>query len=405
MSDASRACAQQTLAVRQVSGEYCKIPLPAEQRVAVGDRVRFAADGEEVIFGTVTAVAADYFVARFASRQLKVGDAVAIRGRTSSKSAEGVVETTENPEQPARKTRQELLAEKQAELEASRQARWEAALAKTGVKPWAVPTEAQHAETTAKHRELMKQVGQTYQGMQLYETEQFLFFSNIPANQVGPYVLQLDKMYELLMKMYQIPADQPVWLGKCLVVAFVSQQQFAHFEQTFMNSAPAAKTYGRCHQNSNGSVVVGCYRGENPHDFGHMLVHETSHGFLHRYRTSQRLPAWVNEGLADYVGQVVVPTSRQVALQQRARLQVVARTRSLEGALNEVTMAQSPDYGIYSWAVTFLIKLDDAKFKEFIDLLKAGVSYPESLQQSYGATPEQFISSLGATIGIPNLRP
>ena len=48
---------------------------------------------------------------------------------------------------------------------------------------------------------------------------------------------------------------------------------------------------------------------------------------------------------------------------------------------------------------------DDAKFKEFIDLLKAGVSYPESLQQSYGATPEQFISSLGATIGIPNLRP
>ena len=35
------------------------------------------------------------------------------------------------------------------------------------------------------------------------------------------------------------------------------------------------------HLQTNGDVIISCFRGNDPNDFGQMLVHETSHGFIH----------------------------------------------------------------------------------------------------------------------------
>ena len=400
--------------VTEVKGTYAKVASSASMPFQKGDEVDLVRERTTTIRipATVTAVETSYIVVKVSSGVPRLGDVCVARGAKPTASTSKTTDSGSNTsastatKRPIRKTRQQILAEKMAEQQAEAKKQWEALLERTGVSPWPVATEEEHNAMIDKHKAMIEKVAKTYPNMRLYETENFLFQSNIPPAQVTPYVTQLDKMHQMLMSMYRIPADTRVWLGKAYVIAFISQQQFVHFEQTFFQNVPGSSTYGLCHQNSRGEVVVSCYRGNNPNDFGQMLVHETSHGFLHRYKTPSRLPSWVNEGLAEYVGAMVVPASNQVRLKQKLEMKMVAQTGSLGGVLmpNQAGQAFS-GYGIASLAVTFMIKMDERKFVQFIDYLKGGLSYEEALAQSYGATPEQFVAVFGASLGMPQVRP
>src|SRR5262249_9174659 len=74
-------------------------------------------------------------------------------------------------------------------------------------------------------------------------------------------------------------------------------------------------------------------RGNDPNDFGQMLVHETSHGFIHRYKTKAQLPNWVDEGMADLIGAEMVPASTAVRNREIKAIQQMAEQRSLGGML------------------------------------------------------------------------
>src|SRR5678816_1538790 len=63
----------------------------------------------------------------------------------------------------------------------------------------------------------------------------------------------------------------------------------------------AAGTAGMCHQYGNGDVHIAFYRQPNDLDFANVLVHESIHGFLHRYRSPVDVPSWANEGLAEAI--------------------------------------------------------------------------------------------------------
>ena len=108
-----------------------------------------------------------------------------------------------------------------------------------------------------------------YPDMEVYETSEFTFCSNIPRNQVGPYIASLDRMYDMLSTMYGIKKGTPIWRGKCLVVAFIQQSQFAEFERKFFQYVPPEAVDGLCHEIPTGRVVMSCYRGNDRNDFAH----------------------------------------------------------------------------------------------------------------------------------------
>ena len=54
--------------------------------------------------------------------------------------------------------------------------------------------------------------------------------------------------------------------------------------------------------------------------------------------------------------------------------------------------------------VDFMLKHDPKKFVEFIEGIKAGLTWQESMQQSYNLTPQEFVTAYGRAIGVPNLR-
>ena len=298
-------------------------------------------------------------------------------------------------------------AEKEAKAAAEARAQWVARALKHGVNPWPELTNEQHHAAIEENHKQIEKIKSMCPDAAVYETAEFTFCSNMPRNQVGPYVASLDRLYDMMSTMYGIKKGTPVWLGKCLVVAFIERSQFLEFEKTAFQYTPPEGTYGLCHELPGGRVVMSCYRGNNPNDFAHMLVHETSHGFNYRYRTQRQLLSWVDEGMAEWIGETLVRTSNAVRLEASKRRSVPCRPRTACRAswTPSGSSTSSNSYGMASSLTTFLVRADQKKYVAFIDGIKEGKSWQESLKDSYHATVEQMVTEFGRSIGIPDLKP
>jgi hypothetical protein len=293
------------------------------------------------------------------------------------------------------------IAEAQAGKAAAEREKWVKRALENGETPWPVLTTAEHQAAEKAAREEIRKIQAAYPGMQLYETHEFFFLSNMPREQVVPYAASLDKMFDLMCGMYGIKPGTPIWKGKCLVVAFVEQRDFLTFETSFMKNPNAQGAQGICHQSSDGDVTMACFRGNSPQYFGQVLVHETSHGFIHRYRTMARLPSWANEGMADWIAQALVSYEGGVKHRRLEAIEKMRQTRSLGGLLQDGPL----DYGIATNLTDFLIQKDKAKYAQWVNGIKEGQSWEQSLKTSYGVTSDQLITAFGQAIGIPTLRP
>jgi len=302
-----------------------------------------------------------------------------------------------------RPTAQTVAAERAAKAAEKEKQEWLARLKIRGIEPWPELTPSQHEQEVAELRKQIEAIQKVFPDMALYETHEFLFLSNMPRDQVVPYAASLDKMYDMMCAMYRIKRGTPVWKGKCLVTAFLEKEQFMRYESDF-KQVDATGAQGLCHSRSNGDVEMACYRGSDPIYFGQVLVHETSHGFIHRYRTAERLPSWVNEGMAEWIALSLVPSNGGIARKRDNALEQIRSTGSLTGLLTAQPIS-APHYGMAYNLTNFLIQTDKAKYAGFIDGMKEGKTWEESLKDSYGATADQLVASYGKSIGVPSLRP
>jgi hypothetical protein len=288
---------------------------------------------------------------------------------------------------------------------------WLARLEARGVVPWPDPeSDDDHAVALAKSREMVDEVISVFSEVQLYETDNFLFTSNMPPEQAQPYVAYLDKMHDWMCQLYGVPKGHKVWLGgKAPVFAFLERDQFEAFEEKYFPDArqqlgTLTNIYGLCHQSMRGEVVIACYRGDDPNDFGQMLVHETSHGFIHRYKTKAQLPNWVDEGMADLIGAEMVPASKTVKDRELKAVAQLAQQRSLGGLLTTPRI-QAWQYGMASNLNRFLLQSNRQAYVRFIENLKEGMKWEEALRDAYGSTPDELLAHYAQWIKVDELRP
>jgi hypothetical protein len=400
--------------VVEVSGKYAKVAL-VDAGIEKGDKAELVRSDESPAaetIGTVTAVEPKYIVVKFGAVAPRKGDVVRFAAKTARTPDAAVDPSDKVQVTPERKSSRETLQERRARQQAEREKKqeevrqkWLARLEARGVEPWSAATDEEHEEALAKYKKMGEEVQALLPGVQLYETKYFLFYSNMPPDQVAPYIRYLDAMYVMMGSLFGVPEDQDVWVGrKAPVFAFLSQQQFLAFEQRYFQVAPAG-AYGICHQSpATGEVVIACYRGDDPHDFGQMLVHETSHGFVFRYKTKANLPVWVDEGMAEYIGEKMVPTSDAVRNKEQAALVQLKQTRRL-GAnfFDEDASLAGWQYGVATNMNKFLLARGQQRYVAFIEGMKEGMTWQESLREAYGATPEEFVLLYGAAIGVGGL--
>jgi hypothetical protein len=303
------------------------------------------------------------------------------------------------PSQARGKRAREVYAKQVTESEARMRAR--------GVEPWPELSAAEHAAAVSELGEFVARVRQAFPALAVVETHEFIVATDIPAAQMAPSTAKLDAMHDLLCDLYGIPQGEPVWQGKCLVVAFLAADDFRAFEGRFME-VDATGIHGLCHQRSDGRVVMACHRGDDAPAFGHMLVHETSHGFNHRWISPERLPNWLNEGIAEWVGTQVVPACRQVPLKEARALEVMRARRSLGDGFFDPAPdfhIQADQYGIASSLVRFMVARDRKKFAAFVQGIKEGLDVETSLKESFRASLADLVQAYGKAIGVPDLTP
>ena len=285
--------------------------------------------------------------------------------------------------------------ERQAEESAAR-------MKANGVEPWPQLTAEEHAAEVTSLEAFVTEVRQKFPELTVSETHEFLVASDIPAAQFAPFVANLDTMHDFLCDLYGIPTGEPLWKGKCLVIAFLNEADYAAFEEGVLKSGMQG-THGVCHQRSDGRVIMACHRGADPATFAHMLVHETSHGFNHRWMSPQRLPNWLNEGIAEWVGTRVVKNCDQVPLKEARAAAFMRSQGTLGPGFFTAPNIQPLQYGMASGMVRMLISRDARKFAEFVRGIKEGMPVEESLKRSFGGTLDDLVKAYGAAIGVPNL--
>lgn len=323
---------------------------------------------------------------------------------------EGEYVVWENPAPAEAKSlterRREIVRKQMEERAATRTRAIASIVAETGQDYWPELSAEQRAELIEEEKRFAEEeVSKRFADLRLYETDHFLFYSTIPPKDVGKYILQLDRMYDLLVKIFQLSPSVEVFRGKAVVYCFQTQKEFLIFEGEFMGSPPELNVLGLCHCYANGRAVLSCYMGDDPLRFEHVLVHEMSHGFIHRYKTPVTVPSWLNEGIAEYVGRTLVPKSKRVDEYIGISLQLARATGRLgDDLFAEDHPLDAEEYGAGAALVIFMLK-DPDRFVQLFEGVKGGLPTEEALGRAFGSDFRGLVQAYGRTVGMPRLSP
>jgi hypothetical protein len=303
--------------------------------------------------------------------------------------------------EPSTKTYVLLDGEKRNSVAAAR-------LKKRGRKLWKEPTREQAAKAVEEHKELFSKIAARFtdRAFHLHETKFFLFYTDMPAEQVGGYIAELDSMYQNLCVAFGIPPDKNIWLGKCGVIAFQDRGTFQQFESELMDNADTKGVQGLSHGMGNGKVLTTCYRGNSATHFASVLVHETAHGFVHRFRSSADVPGWINEGIADWIAGMVVTSSDTVENRQSMAVLRMRTNGSMGGDfLDGSAQLDGWQYGVASSLTQFMVTENPNQYRAFLTAIKEGFTWEQSLKMTFGVTPSELAEAYGQSIGIQGLKP
>ena len=257
---------------------------------------------------------------------------------------------------------------------------------------WPPVTPEQDAAFLAKQQQQIEETRSHFPNRQfrVVETEFFKVCTDLPAEQVNGYLASLDAMYRELCKAFGLPPAHKVWVGKCNIFAFAQRADYLEFEISIMKYENAEGTQGLCHQTGQGNVCFAGYRGASDQAFGSTMVHETTHGFVHRYLSSARAPSWLNEGMADWIAYAIMKSSK-IPRRQVQSANLIRKTGTW-GDFLTTNRIEFDHYGAASTLVEILLRRDKGgQFREFFRGIKEGKDADESLKDSFGLSYQDLV--------------
>lgn len=238
--------------------------------------------------------------------------------------------------------------------------------------------------------------------LRVIETNYFLLVTDIDEAEAAKWNGLLDKMYNRLLDMFGITRGTNIWHGKALVYIFKSKSDFVRYEKLFERFESKGEVAGLCHYDGPRVRIV-FYRQGDDMSFATVLVHESSHAFVYRYRSPQRLDAWVSEGLAEWITYEILPRSTWKDKRVRAAKLEMQR-RHDTGDLFDVGTLKPWQYGVAYLLTDYLIRWDKPRYVRFLDALKDQATVEEALAIAYRTTIPQVVPAYGKFIGVGELR-
>ena len=239
--------------------------------------------------------------------------------------------------------------------------------------------------------------------LQLHETEYFLFYSDLPRREAERWAGLLDKMYRRLADLFAVPDQRNIFRGKAVIFVFQREADYHRFN-AIAHQTPSVGSAGLCHGFGDGHVHISFFRQDNQWLFAHILVHESVHGFVHRYRSPRRVPSWVNEGLAEYIATQLVPQARVREGRLRVAHHALREYRSF-GAMFDLPHIEGWQYGAALDLTEFMVDQSRKRYAAFVNGIKDGATWRQSLNERYGVSLERLLNAYERTIHVRGLEP
>jgi hypothetical protein len=138
-------------------------------------------------------------------------------------------------------------------------------------------------------------------------------------------------------------------------------------------------------------------------DFAHVLVHETTHGFIHRYRSSVNIPSWANEGLAETIANDMVP-QKGITMSATADAKNDLLNRKSLGKFFESDHIVGWQYPVARTLTEFMIGQSKQGYVDFINGLKDGMPVDQAIKEKYGVSKDQLVNAYGVWMQVPGLK-
>jgi len=230
------------------------------------------------------------------------------------------------------------------------------------------------------------------------ETDYFLIYSDLKSTEAKKSAELLDRMYLKLAELFATGKGVNIWRGKALVFVFKESKDYKRF-QGLMHKTDPGGAFGMCHNFPNGEVHIAFYRQPDEKAFTHVLVHESVHGFLHRFRTPASVPSWINEGLAETVAMELVPRHFSpdddlAATKAAAKTGVESHGTSL-GGMFDAKPIDDWQYPVAQSITEFLIRRNRRGYVSFIVAIKDGMSWPDALSEKLKADRAALVKGFG----------
>jgi len=153
----------------------------------------------------------------------------------------------------------------------------------------------------------------------------------------------------------------------------------------------------------DGKVHIAFYRQADPLTFAHVLVHESVHGFVHRFRAPPSLPSWVNEGLAETIASELVPRAAR-ANETTNRARASLQQYSGMGGMLDARQISPWQYPVAETLCAFMIRQNKRNYVDFVVGIKEGLTWEESLEQRYKAPRDRLVRAYGESINLHGLK-
>jgi hypothetical protein len=277
-----------------------------------------------------------------------------------------------------------------------------------GKRLWPRLTEREHAEWVVRHKEFIESVQNHFPQLplRLIETNYHLILTDIPDREAQKYLVYLDTLYDEMCRAFGIPLGSNIWSGKCIVCAFQNRADFIRFELEVIKNTKGnpTKAGGICHGTREGRIVISLFKGTFAARFATVLVHETSHGFVNRFRSDVTIPSWLNEGMAVWIAKYIVKEDDTLEKAQRKSIAELNAQQTLAGFFSG-SQIPGEHYGAASAMVDILVSRDSDKFRQFFTEIKLGYPAEEALQRAYKMSFADLAAVYGRSVGLPNLKP
>lgn len=257
---------------------------------------------------------------------------------------------------------------------------------------WGPLPETSQAEATRTLKAFARKAASTLEHpLHLQESRLFLLYSDLPSVSAAHYGALLEQMYGKLEDFFGIEKDNNLFRGKALVFVFARVEDYRLFERLVENCDPGG-SYGMTHCFGDGMVHMAFYRYPNEALFAHLLVHESVHAFLHRYKTPVRIPSWANEGLADELATELIPNPRSARFNDDLARLGLQRHGGQPGDLFTARHIDGWQYPIAETLCAWMIRQNRQGYLDFIDGIKSGQDWEKSLKANFNATPERLVA-------------